>query len=110
MPPHIVYVGYPNTAAFDVDYYGTTHFAMVEKAWKDKGLVAWSVTSFAGNAEAPFIAMSTLVWKDADSARTAMTPEHGFTEIVADVPNFTSIKPVFFAGTETAANVLVNSK
>ncbi|KAH7099067.1 hypothetical protein BKA62DRAFT_710807 [Auriculariales sp. MPI-PUGE-AT-0066] len=102
--PHVAYFVYPNTpgARFDIEYYNTTHFQLLESHWKHLGLESWSVTSFAGDASAPYVAMGTIVWKDEQSAKIAMTPENGFDKILGDIPNYTDIKPIAFAGPQTA--------
>jgi uncharacterized protein (TIGR02118 family) len=100
--PFVTYTAYPNTGTFDIDYYSTKHVAIVERLWKDKGLQEYRVVSFAGDENTPYIALAELVWKDAQAYKTATLPENGVGELIADVPNFTNIQPVFFAGNETA--------
>ncbi|KAH7099076.1 hypothetical protein BKA62DRAFT_710822 [Auriculariales sp. MPI-PUGE-AT-0066] len=102
----ITYIAYPTTPGgrFDLEYYNTTHMAIVERHWKGLGLESWSVTSFA--ADAPYVALATIVWKDAASSQRAMTPENGLLEVVADLPKFTDIKAVHFSGTVAASSSL----
>ncbi|KAH7099089.1 hypothetical protein BKA62DRAFT_807323 [Auriculariales sp. MPI-PUGE-AT-0066] len=102
----ITYAAYPSTPGgrFDLNYYTATHMSIVSKHWKDQGLVSWDVTSFPTGG--PYIALTTIVWKDAASAKKAMVPENGLQELVDDLPKFTDIKPVQFAGTVAASSKL----
>jgi len=101
--PHTVFVGYhhaPNPR-FNVEYYGTTHFALVEKHWKPQGLLKWNVVALEGN-DSPFHVIAEMVWTNATTALNPFTETPGQAEIVADVPNFTNLKYTLFHGAQTA--------
>jgi len=103
--PQTVFIGFnkaPNPV-FDIEYYGTTHFAIIEKNWKDDGLLNWNVVSFIEDATAPFHVIAEIVWKDTASATAAMLVENPKrAEILADGPNFTNLNFTLFTGPQTA--------
>lgn len=91
-----VSVMYPNTpgARFDHDYYRDQHMPLVKRLLGahlshyavDKGLAGG-----APGAPAPYIAMCHLFAASIDEFNAAMGV-HG-QEILADLPNFTDLKP-----------------
>jgi len=82
-------------AAFDIDYYCASHIPMVQKLL---GTACVGVSAerglSGGEAGAPpaFIAMGHLFFNSIE-AFVASFPPHA-EEIMADIPNYTSIKPV----------------
>ena len=101
---HTVFVGYQAAPGghFNIDYYGTTHFALVEKHWKKEGLLSWNVVSFIGDDTAPFHVLAEMVWTNATAALNPFTDSPARDEIVADVPNFTDLSYTLFGGPQTA--------
>ena len=102
--PFSMFVSYPNTpgAKFNVEYYSTTHFGIVEKLWRTEGLESWNVVSFIGDEKAPYMVIAETVWRDGAAAATAFSPGPALAEVMADVPNFTELAPVTFAGEQVA--------
>jgi len=102
--PHTVFVGYhhaPN-AFFNIEYYGTTHFALVEKTWKPQGLLKWNVVSLVNVTDSPFHVIAEMVWANSTAALNPFTATPGQAAIVADVPNFTNLNYTLFGGPQTA--------
>ena len=95
---YIISIHYPNAdgAAFDFDYYRTKHLPEVGKAFGPFGLGYASVLkgeqSVDGSAPAFFIT-TILSFRDEQGARDAMASD-GAKALVADVPNFTSVRPL----------------
>ena len=83
-----VSVMYPKSddATFDVDYYKTTHFEIVDRTMKP---TKWEVDS---GMDGPYIAIGHLYF-DSPEAMAAALAEGG--EATADVPNFTNVEPAF---------------
>ena len=93
-----VSVLYPasETAKFDMDYYCKSHMPMVqEKLGSACKSIAVEQGLAGGTPGAPptYIAMGHLYFDSVDAFQSAFTPHA--TSILADIPNYTSIQPLF---------------
>ena len=94
----IITIHYPNAdgATFDHDYYRTRHLPEVGKAFGPFGLGYASVLKGEESADGSppaFFVTTILSFRDEQGARDALASE-GAKALVADVPNFTSVRPV----------------
>ena len=95
---YIVSVLFPNDegATFDHDYCRTTHLPMVGEAFGPHGLGYASVLrgeSSIDGSPPPFFAIATFSFRTEEGARAALEgPEAD--ALMADIPNFTNVKPV----------------
>jgi uncharacterized protein (TIGR02118 family) len=92
-----VSVMYPNQkgSRFDLEYYRTTHMALVEKHMKPFGLLRAEVLrgiSGGGGQPAPYICIGNLYFDSADGYEKAGAASGG--ALRADIPNFTDVTPV----------------
>ncbi len=92
-----VSIMYPNQegAAFDLDYYQTTHMQLVEKHLKSFGLIKTGVDkgiSGGGDEPPPHICIGHLYFETRDGY------DKGIAEVGSilrgDIPNFTDIVPI----------------
>ncbi len=89
---------YPATpgAGFDQAYYDATHIPLVKDAFASTGLKDVQVfvgVSAPDGGPAPFVAMAHLAFEDAAAMQASLGGPRG-AEVVADVANFTTIKPI----------------
>jgi uncharacterized protein (TIGR02118 family) len=92
-----VTVVYPNGpgAKFDMAYYTSKHMPMVQRAC---GAACKSIAAENGlsggtpGSPAPYIALGHLTFDSVEAFQKAFAPHA--TEIMADIPNYTNIKPV----------------
>jgi len=105
--PFSTYVAYPNKpgSRFDVEYYTTKHFAVVDKLWRPLGLQSWNVTSFDGDVTAPYLILTQFIWKDADAAAKAYTPGPALDELFANIMIYTDLAPNQFKGEQIASSL-----
>ncbi|KAF2791802.1 hypothetical protein K505DRAFT_248112 [Melanomma pulvis-pyrius CBS 109.77] len=92
-----VTVMYPRTenSTFNVDYYTSTHMALVWKAWSKFGLKSYIVTKCT--EDAPYTYTVAMEWESlAAFGKAAAEPSS--KEVMDDVPNFSSEKPVVVTG------------
>ena len=92
-----VSVMYPNQkgSRFDLDYYCTTHMALVEKHLKPFGLLRAEVLrgiSGGGGQPAPYVCIGNLYFDSADGYEKGGAASGGVLR--ADIPNFTDVTPV----------------
>jgi uncharacterized protein (TIGR02118 family) len=92
-----VSVMYPNQAGgrFDIEYYRTTHMALVEKHLKGFGLIKTSVEkglSGGGDHPAPYICIGSLYFASRDAYDQGIAKVGSILR--GDVPNFTDIPPI----------------
>jgi len=92
-----VSVMYPNKdgAKFDMDYYVGSHMPMVKSKLGDalKGMsVDQGLGGGAPGEPASYVAMGHLVFDSVEAFQGAFGPHAG--EIMADIPNYTDLKPV----------------
>jgi len=96
-----VHVAYPRSEAahFDFDYYVNKHVPLVKKQLGAAGMTAFSASrGIAGRpieAPPPFFLVATLTFPDEETLRSALSTAD---EVVADIPNFTDVKPHFMIG------------
>ena len=96
-----VSVLYPATegASFDHDYYRNSHIPSVEERLGPLGLVRWEVEKGIGTAEpgkpAPFVVIASMYFETMEQVQAGLGASE---ELLADVPNYTSIEPVFQIG------------
>lgn len=94
-----VSVYYPNEEGkkFDMDYYASTHFALVHRLLDSEGLIKGEVEKGISdtdpNAPPRFIAVGSLYFDTVEQVHAAFMT-HG-REIMGDVPNYTDIQPQF---------------
>ena len=93
-----VTVLYPNetNASFDNDYYMDKHLPMVRERLApalESVKVEFGISGGAPDTPAPFVALGHLQFTSLDDFSAAFAPHA--EEILADVPNYTSIAPVF---------------
>ncbi|KAF2679280.1 hypothetical protein K458DRAFT_422323 [Lentithecium fluviatile CBS 122367] len=93
-----VTVLYPreSNATFDLDYYLSTHMPLVYKHWNKFGLKTYKVTKF--NDDAPYTYGVAMDWGSADGFGKALQQDDSTKEIMDDIENFSSVKPVIAAG------------
>ena len=95
---YIITIHYPNAegATFDHEYYRTQHLPEVGKAFGPYGLGYASVlkgeASVDGSPPAYFIT-TILSFREEQGAREAIASDGG-RALAADVPNFTSVRPL----------------
>jgi len=84
---------YPATQKFDMNYYLTSHVPLVEKQFTPHGLQKWQVVK--PEPDNLYVAQCILYFKDQKGYEEAIA---GAANIMADVPNYTDVQPVHFAG------------
>ena len=89
---------YPRSdgASFDFDHYRTVHLPLIEKRWGGAGLVSVKALrglGSPGGGEAPFVALALISFGTADQFQAALGSEQ-MSEIMADIANFTNVKPI----------------
>ncbi|KAF2187693.1 hypothetical protein K469DRAFT_569436 [Zopfia rhizophila CBS 207.26] len=92
-----VSVLYPRTATstFNLDYYLSTHMALVSKTWKDKGMKSWSVTQFGEGS--PYSTHCLMEWESLEAFGKAAA-EDDTKAVMADIENFSNEKPILIQG------------
>ena len=92
-------VSYPQAEGthFDADYYRNTHIPLVEASWGEYGLTAAEILWPADGAQ-PLAAMVVLRFRDAAAIDAAMALP-ATAEVMADIPNFTTIQPSIYRTT-----------
>jgi len=82
-------VFYPSTegATFDHDYYRNTHIPLAVKTW---GLAGAEIDK---GIDGPNVAAVHFKFESVEAMGAAMAAE-GTADVMADVPNYTSIQPV----------------
>ncbi|PQE08927.1 Ethyl tert-butyl ether degradation protein [Rutstroemia sp. NJR-2017a WRK4] len=98
MPAAIVTVMYPKTetSTFDMNYYMKTHMPLVQEKWGPHGLQNWTIYELDGKDG--WSVQALLYWDSMESFAKAAEAEA--EKIMADVPNFSSEKPLLVKGTE----------
>lgn len=99
---HTVTILYPNESGitFDEDYYMKTHMPLVDRLWRNKGLIDARVSRFSADltGERPqYLIMAILDWESEEVMKTTMQIPAS-AEVFNDIPNFTNVKPVTLAG------------
>lgn len=97
--PAIVTIIYPipgpdDSSPFNMPYYLSTHMPMVQAAFGSHGMKSWQVVK--ADPSTGHDVMCTLEFEDMDQLTTAMTGHA--TEVLADVPNFTTVKSFMVFG------------
>ncbi len=92
-------VSYPQSegASFDAAYYRDTHIPLVERSWREAGLTGAEILWPADGAQ-PAAAMVVLRFRDAAAIDAAMALP-ATAEVMADIPNFTTIQPSIYRTT-----------
>jgi uncharacterized protein (TIGR02118 family) len=93
-----VSVLYPNEKGkkFDIDYYCNSHIPMVQEKLGEAlkgGAVEQGLGGMEPGSPATYVAMAHLLFDSVEAFQSAFAP-HAET-IMADVPNYTDIEPVF---------------
>lgn len=89
-------------AKFDIDYYIKTHMKLAMDTWGPMGMVSYQVTKNLATASGeapPFVVQAALQFKSVDHFKEA-SAQPGSKTVLADVPNFTNIKPILVVGEE----------
>jgi len=84
---------YPATEKFDMDYYLNSHMARVNEQFTPQGLTKWEVVKAA--PDSGYSTVCILHFKTKEGADAAFA---GGAEIMADIPNYTDVKPVSIGG------------
>ena len=88
---------YEEGEVFDYKYWNTTHLSLVQELLGPKGLVKGEmekgVSGTDPNSPPPFIAVAHLFFNSTDEVHEAFTIH--IRAIIADIPNYTNIKPIF---------------
>lgn len=102
--PVSVQVIYPvsDGTTFDHKYYASTHMALVEKHWGPHIASTLVTKGVAGGPDAPpaYHAIASFTFKDRDAMGAAMKVSG---PLLADIPNFTNVKPDMLIGDVTAS-------
>lgn len=82
---------------FDHGYYATEHMALVQEHMGSQIEQTVVVKGLAGGPDTPpgFHAIATIVFKSAEAMQTAMAAA---APVMADIPNFTNVRPVTLIG------------
>ncbi len=92
-----VMVMYPNKGKFNMDYYVNSHMKLAQRLFTPYGLVKAEVdrgiSSGSPEEAAPYAAIASMIFASMEDFTNAVMAHD--TELAADVPNFTNIKPVF---------------
>lgn len=99
---YIMSIYYPNTpdVSFNTKYYVDDHMQQCWNMFKNRGLQSWEVVQYKPNAEGekpPQIIGVTLEWDSAQALYDAFGDPKA-QALLQDVPNFTNVQPVMFAG------------
>jgi uncharacterized protein (TIGR02118 family) len=99
--PAIISVLYPVTATstFDLEYYLSTHMVLVKSLWGPHGLKSAQVVEL--DHSSGYGIQAAMEWEDLDAFKKAAT-EHG-KAIMADISNFTNVKPITVMGSVVAS-------
>lgn len=81
---------------FDLEYYQTKHMPLVLEKWGPLGMKQAIITDLR-HTDQPYIIQATLHWDSVESIKKA-SAVHG-AEVMGDVVNFYSDKPVVVTGT-----------
>lgn len=95
----ILYPNEPN-GTFDLDYYKDIHMPLVQKHWTKYGLKRWSICKLLTKADGspmPYGFYGVIELESADQLKAAFS-DAATEEMMSDVENYTSIKPVMLIG------------
>ena len=88
---------YEEGEVFDYKYWNTAHLSLIQELLGPMGLVKGEmekgVSGTDPNSSPPFIAIAHLFFNSTEEVHEAFA-KHAQT-IIADIPNYTNIKPVF---------------
>lgn len=95
-----VIVLYPRKdgAKFDLDYYHSTHMKLVKDKWTSFGLKKFSVVQLAPDNQ---YSMAAILDFESQEALGKAMADPGAKEVMDDISNFSSEKPVIVAGNVT---------
>ncbi|KAI0425912.1 hypothetical protein F5Y09DRAFT_320542 [Xylaria sp. FL1042] len=99
----IMSVVYPAGTKFDMEYYLATHMPLVQTKWAPHGLKSWKVAQY-DNEGAPYIVQAWLEWESQAHSEAGTNSDDGAT-VFADVPNFSSSKPVVLSGLQVGSAI-----
>lgn len=100
----VAYV-YESGANFDEEYYTSRHMPLCYASWQHYGLESWSVTTYQPGpkgAEPHYRASCDLVFRDESSLQESLSSSETM-DIIQDVPNFTTLDPIYLYGRRIAA-------
>lgn len=90
-----VFYPYSEGKTFDMDYYCNKHMAMVSTFLGDTltGMtVEKGIAGIAPNSPAPYTAMGNMYFDSVEAFQKAFSQAD---QLMADIPNFTNIEPIF---------------
>ncbi|PKS06121.1 hypothetical protein jhhlp_007438 [Lomentospora prolificans] len=94
---------YESGPKFDVQYYVTKHFSLVEAKWGPLGMQSWEVLEFEEGS--PYQVQAITKWKSVEAFEAAMA-DKVTEEVIGDVPNYTTAKPIFIKGKSAGGSKL----
>lgn len=95
----IVYHATPD-ATFDMNYYLTHHWPLVNKHWKSLGMQNWKVVEFKpgpDGSKPPYSVAAVITWADYEGVKKALDGEPGRI-VMGDIKNFSNKEPLFWWG------------
>ena len=96
MPTVTVLYPREDGASFDFDYYQNKHLPLVERHWSGAGMTEIEPLrglGSPGGGEPPFVAITLIRFDTMQNFQAAMSGA-STAEIMADIPNFTSVRPI----------------
>lgn len=100
----VAYV-YEDGATFNEEYYTSRHMPLCYASWQQYGLESCSVTTYhsgPNGAEPHYRASCDLVFRDESSLQESLRSSETM-DIIQDVPNFTTLEPVYLYGRKIAS-------
>lgn len=79
---------------FDHSHYFSTHMPLCNQKWAKHGFQSWDVVEMSDDS--PYAFMCVMRWTSMEAYQKAMKEDGA--EIMADVKNFTNVRPVALRG------------
>jgi hypothetical protein len=102
--PYTTLIPYPSipTLSFNLDYYLSTHWPLVETHWRSFGLVSWSVVGpfdpLPDGKPAPYKYAAIVTWKDKESFEKLQDSGEPWDVVMGNVREFSNVFPVLMGG------------
>lgn len=99
---YVMSICYPNTPdiKFDTTYYLNEHMRKCWDLFKERGLRSFEVIKYESDDRGTkplYLIGTTLVWSSAEALWTGFGDPEA-QALLEDVPNFTNVQPIMFAG------------